>query len=234
MLILSLGTSSTKPTLTITREDLSVNDNVWCTKHLTGVHSWNEQRGRIKTRSPSRKQSRKRKSTHLWKASRMSRSSAGDSSITIASVLSPAMVQASILLFLLLLFLELQGEGGTTSFLIALFFSNLPTELYAAAQAEDAVIWRVSCSALGSAAADRCWGCGRLRCPELRADWRGRSDAEDLANRMSVSSGRLVCRLPPWLFGAGATAALMWNTRMVRSRKPTLSPHWAIWSRWQC
>lgn len=39
-------------------------------------------------------------------------------------------------------------------------------------------------SGLHGAATVRCWGCGGLICPELRADWWSRSDAEDVSNRL--------------------------------------------------
>lgn len=41
-----------------------------------------------------------------------------------------------------------------------------------------------TCSFLGFAATVRCWGCGGLICPELRADWWSRNDAEDVSNRL--------------------------------------------------
>lgn len=78
---------------------------------------------------------------------------------------------------------------------------------------------------LVSGLCSRCWGCGGFGCPELRADWWSRSDAEDVANQQTASVR--LCFLDcleqePQLL-----------LPMVRSRKPTLNPYWAIWNRWQ-
>lgn len=143
---------------------MSVNDNVWCKKHLPALHSWKKkttQEG--KETSPSdnhrhkrRYHFRKRNSTHLWKASRMSRSSAVDSSITIPSVLSPVVVavQASILLSLLLLVLGPQEEDGSTSLWSHFSFQTCrPVSLWPDRGRGDLTR---SCSFLRSAVADRC------------------------------------------------------------------------------
>lgn len=139
-------------------------------------------------------QSRKRNKTHLWKPSRMSRSSAGDSSITIASVLSAVTVQASILPFLLLLVLGLRDEDVTTYNRVILFkLAERPVSMR-----PDVGDLARTCSFLGFAATVRCWGCGGLICPELRADWWSRSDAEDMSNRLqSLRQTVLYESVPP-------------------------------------